>query len=529
LALPVSPVATIDETTLSLDLGARSFADFFAPLASLQTGPVLFLWGVKLCTTVGGMSEYTLRLLPLAAGLLVPYLVWRVARRLLTENAAILATALAAVAPSLIQYSVTVKPYITDALIALLLVHYTLDVLERPDARGPWLRLGVVGLAAVLGSIPAPFLLAGVTAAVLLGARPLKGRVGWRLAACLAVWGSAFLPIYAHLYRPVAASEYMQQFWGPSFFAPDHPAGWWNLGRALVLSLIGRPAPAAVIYPVDAYLAAGLWMLVRSLPRATAALVGVPLLTLLIASAADRYPLAARVLIFAVPTFIISLAAVSTHRSRIGWMLGGLAVLGLVGVNLTHPYRPAATRQAVDSIVNLAAPGEAIYIASGGIPAWAFYTTDWSAPDTGYLGWVGRWAGRPGAAAFHNTAPRGRAVAPREGDDLSIQRVAGWSCWGWRPESNGRKAGVWQPSDPRLRMGITRGCAHPGPRRRPRGCSWRARIPPRSASCTPSWNGRVECARRSPRWAVRLARFRFRAAVASAPAAARPSCRCLPR
>jgi len=435
------PSLTIDETMLSLDLGIQSFAQLLHPLASLQTGPVLFLWGVKACIAIGGMNEYALRLIPLVAGILVPYLVWRVARRILSDAGATIAVAVAAFAPTLIQYSVTVKPYITDALIALLLVQCTLDLLDRPDAR-TWLRLGLTGLLAVLGSIPAPFLLAGVAAAVLVGVRPLSNRAIGRLAVCLSVWGAAFLPFYVRLYRPVAASAYMHQFWGPSFFAPGRPQGWWNLGWAVVLSLIGRPARAPVIVPVAALVAIGLWELLRRVPRAVGVLVGGPLLLLLIASSLQRYPLAARLLIFAVPAFAWSLAALSTsavlQHARVGRALGAIAVVGLIGVNVTHPYRPAGTRQAADSIIRRVAVGEPIYIASGGIAAWAFYTTNWASPDTSYLLWIERWAGQPGAVAYHNSPPRGHPVAPDEGGDL-------WTRRGGRVELLGLASGIqWQ-------------------------------------------------------------------------------------
>jgi hypothetical protein len=420
------PSLTIDETTLSLDLGSRSFAQLLHPLASLQTGPPLFLWSIKACITVAGMSEYALRFIPLLAGLLVPYLVWRVGRSMLPESTALLATALASVAPALIQYSVTVKPYITDTLLALLTIESALAVLRRPEARGAWLRLGCTGVAAVLGSIPAPFFLAGILAALLVGIRPITGRaISWGVT-CLALWIAAFVPLYVALYRPVAVSAYMQEFWGPSFFAPGRPSGWWNLSRSACMSLIGRPAHAATVLPFAVILVAGLWILLRRAPRAVAAMVGVPLLLLLVASSLHRYPLAERVLLFAVPTFVWSLAAASTgavlQRGHLGRVIGGLAVVGLGAVNIVHPYRPPATRQAVDSLLRLAAPGEAIYVASGGIPAWSFYTTDWAAPDTAYLDWIERTAGRPEAAAFHNTAPRGRPVGPNEGEELRTRR-----------------------------------------------------------------------------------------------------------
>jgi dolichyl-phosphate-mannose-protein mannosyltransferase len=419
------PSLTIDETTLSLDLGLRSFMELLRPLASLQTGPVLFLWAVKLCTAVLGMNEYALRLIPLAAGALIPVLVWGVGRRLLTEPAAILATGLAAFAPALIQYSVTAKPYITDALFALLLVWCTLDLLHRPDSSGVWVRFGVAGLVSILGSFPALFLLAGSAAAIVVGARPLAGRTARRLVLCVAAWGAVWVPLYTFLYRPVAASWYMQQFWGPASFAPGHAVGWWNLARGMFMSIVGRSAPAAVIIAFAVIAGVGLWVWLRRLPRARVALLGVPLLLLLVASGLQRYPLAARLLMFTVPTLLLGLAAAFAapllQRERLSW-LGGVAVIALIGVNVAHPYRPASTRQAVDSLERLARAGEPIYLASGSIPAWAFYTTDWARPDTAYLDWIERYAGTPGAAAFHNTPPRGRPVGPEEGDSLRTTR-----------------------------------------------------------------------------------------------------------
>ena len=420
------PSLTIDETTLALDIGMRSFRDLLHPLASLQTGPPLFLLGVKLCTVIGGVNEYALRLIPLTAGVVIPYLVWKVGRRVLPEPAAALATVLAALAPALIQYTVTAKPYITDALVALLFLWCTLDVLDHPDGVGVWAWWVGAGVLAVLSSIPAPFLLAGAAVAVILEVRPLTRRTAGRLVAGIAVWGAGWILLYTQLYRPVAGSWYMQQFWGPAAFTATRADGWWNLARSVFMSLGGRAAPPAVILPCAVLLVAGFRVWLRRLSRGVAALIAVPLALLLVASALQRYPLAARLLIFAVPAFVCALAALSSDATgrwtRRGWIVGGIAVPAFIGVMVSHPYRPASTRQAVDSLERWAKPGEAIYVASGGIPSWAFYSTDWTRPDTAYLDWIERQAGRPGAAAFHNTPPRGHAVGVGDGDSL----------WTWR-------------------------------------------------------------------------------------------------
>jgi hypothetical protein len=426
------PSYSIDETMLGLEIGTRSFARLLHPLDYAQTGPPLFLWGTKLVATVAGMSEYALRAIPLMAGLLLPFLVWRVGRRVVGDDVALVAAAIAALAPTLVQYSVIVKPYITDAVVALALYDSALTVLERPSARVPWVWLAMVGLLAVAGSVPAPILLSGVAAALFLGAPAAR----WRLLGCLALWSAAFVPLYLRLYRPVAASDYMQRFWGASFFTPVHWSGWLLAGRSVVQSLVARPAPVGLVLPIVGLVAGGYWTVARARRRGIAALLAVPVLAVLVASALQRYPLSARLLLGIVPTLILccaaGVAAVTRWRAVVGLGLGTVTLLALAAVDVTHPYRTPALRPAVLDVARAAA-GEPVYISSGALPAWALYTTDWSAPDTGYLRRVRDWAGQPDAAAFPNAASRRRAVGLTEGDALVERRLGRVEILGLAP------------------------------------------------------------------------------------------------
>jgi hypothetical protein len=433
LALYLSrPSFSIDETMFGLEIGTRSFTGLLHPLDYAQTGPPLFLYSIKAVATVAGMSEYALRMIPLAAGLLLPYLVWRIGRRVVGDDASLLAAGLAALAPTLVQYSVIVKPYITDAVFALALFGAALTVLEGPSGRAPWVRLALVGLVAVVGSVPAPLLLSGVVVAVWLGAPSARSR----LAGCLALWAAAFVPLYLALYRPVASSDYMQRFWSASFFTPARWSGWQLLGRSIVQSLVARPAPLGVVLPVVVLVAGGSWALARARGRAVAALLGVPVLALLGASALQRYPLSARLLLGIVPTLVLCCAAgivaLTQWRPAVGRGIGAVTLLALAAVNVMHPYRTPALRPAVLEVARAAA-GEPVYVSSGALPAWAFYTTDWSAPDTGYLTRIRAWAGQPDAVAFPNAGSRGHAVGPTEGEALAERHLGRVEILGLAP------------------------------------------------------------------------------------------------
>jgi hypothetical protein len=136
------------------------------------------------------------------------------------------------------------------------------------------------------------------------------------------------------------------------------------------------------------------------------------------------------------PTFALcaaaSVVALSSRRRLIGITIGALVVAGLALVNVLHPYRTPALRPAIRTIA-AAAAGDPVYVSSGAIPAWALYTTDWSSPDTDYLGRIRRWGGVPDAPGFHNLAPRSRAVTVADATESDVRRLGTVEILGLAP------------------------------------------------------------------------------------------------
>ena len=106
-----------------------------------------FLLGTKLVTTVTGSSEWSLRLIPLVAGIAGLAAFWYLAQSLLPAAGALMALALFALSEPLIYYSNEVKPYGIDAFATtLILIAFT----QCLNARLSW--------AAILLSISVPWL-----------------------------------------------------------------------------------------------------------------------------------------------------------------------------------------------------------------------------------------------------------------------------------------------------------------------------------------------------------------------------------
>ena len=436
------PSLHLDEARLALDVATRSWEGLLRPLDYDQIAPPIFLWLEKAAILTGGVNELAFRLPALVPGILCLPLLFIVARRIASDRAALIATAIAAVSPLLIQYSVESKPYALDALLGLVLVYLALDWAEAPRSAQAAGRMTAAGAVAVWGSTPGIFVLAGIAAALSLGpseTRPTRAR----LAAVACAWAASFTVVYLLVYHAAAANAYLQQYWGESMLAPWRPHALWRAWQAtrdvtwqIFFGSTTEPPAAA---RDDATVTAGAAAIVVLVglgfqqlaitDRRRALLLAGPLAAVFIASALGLYPIAARVMLFAAPNLIIPVAAgaaavasrpAASRALRAATSFAGLVLLLpplkrdllLAG----HPTAFEHVRPAVAEYRRRALPGEPIYVFTGSLPAWTFYTTDWAVPDWKRLARTARLA-VSGGPAFENAPPRGRSVGT-ENDSL---------------------------------------------------------------------------------------------------------------
>lgn len=442
------PSLAMDEARLSLNIAARSFAGLAAPLDHDQSAPLLFLWAERLMTRLFGVNEPALRALPLLSGLGVLLVSFVILRRLVPGRSTTLGVAILAVAPTMVAYSNEAKQYMTEALVALVLVWLALEWLERPGPR-PALLLAVTGIVAVWLSGSAVLVLAGIAPVVLFGHRPMDRatrRLGMAACAAWAVWfGLAYLLVY----RSAAVNPYMERYWAPAFLTPGDTSlrhAWLALEDIVWGFIVGhgglaRKPEAEVLVAACAVIGLGcvLWG-ARQLrqsrgPGAAAVLLG-PLAAVLLASLAGLYPVGQRLLVFAVPSIVIlgvagleaAVGHAGTDWGRRTWgVLAGLVVAPLFAVTvlqLTVLDSASRMRGLVARLASHRAAGEPVYVFGRALPAWEFYTTNWSAPDRQRLDFLNRVA-RAGGPAFENAPSRGGRVGATEGEGLRYRAAAG--------------------------------------------------------------------------------------------------------
>ncbi|HEV3115082.1 MAG TPA: hypothetical protein VGY99_31745 [Candidatus Binataceae bacterium] len=163
-----------DESFVALNVIHKSFAELFGPLDWNEASPPGFLVAEKLIVSIFGISEYSLRLLPLIAALAALLLFAPLARRLCDNGPAMLwALILFAAWPVAIGQAGTLKHFSLDVLLGIVLFLLALPTCETQPNPARLLLWGAVGASGVWLSFATVFTFAGTA---LVMAAPAFGR-----------------------------------------------------------------------------------------------------------------------------------------------------------------------------------------------------------------------------------------------------------------------------------------------------------------------------------------------------------------
>jgi hypothetical protein len=344
------------------------------------------------------------------------------AKRLLEPGEAWLVAMIGIFNPLLITYSNTVKQYSVELLTGVLL----LLAWERGRARA----LIALGTVAPWLSLTSVFVLGACWLQLALAAARRRAGAGRIAVAAGVCWGLSALAAYLAVYRPAGRNPYMQRFWELAFVTRGHP---WKTVEDLVWGflagdpLVDRrpflPALHVVTIVVVLLCLAGTGRILRQRGSGALWLLWGPCALTLAASMAGLYPIAPRLTLFLLPaSTVLVVAGLSAAMDRLpaGWRRPALAVtaaaillpMEFVAVARTFAPEPSGRfRELVRELQARRRPGEPVYVFARSLPAWIYYSTDWSRPDLLRLGFLVR-AATAGGSAFENLPSRGRVAEP---------------------------------------------------------------------------------------------------------------------
>jgi hypothetical protein len=453
----------LDEASLALNVLTRGFGALLAPLDWGQAAPIGFLWIERLLASHADAPDLWLRLVPWAAGVMLPWLLWRLGARTVGTGAGALAAVAASGSLLALRYSTEAKPYASDAAVAAALLLLACEARDEPHLVRRWWMLGAAMVIAVPLSLPAVFVVAAV--AVALAAEPaVRSAAGARTVAlpALAVAVLFFGALWVVSYRAGAANASLRSYWAPVMLdvtADDRAVRLLRVFMELAWiplrwtgSLLGTAVGTALWL-------GGLVVVARRRFSDAALLAGAVCFAVC-ASLVDAYPLSDRLAFFAVPGVWVAQAAgmiglrnaLLARRSVVAKARGAavFVVVGSVALAvwqftdadrfLRKPGSLEATRT-LFAKVDADAAATPIYVFARAAPAWLLATTEGTWRENVRLE---RWralAGRSGSPGYENSV-RDRAVRPLEGDSLVVTSGARTELVGLAPGVEYRVAGT---------------------------------------------------------------------------------------
>lgn len=325
----------LDEAKVALNVRDHSLAELLYSLDHRVLAPYGFLSVEKLFTALFGHTEYALRLFPLIASVLALFLFYRLSTRVSGKVPALIGLALLSVSNWSIFYSAEVKQYSSDAAIALLLYLLAHAALEQWTPRRV-LALALAGCVAVWFSHPAAFVLGAI--GLVFGARFLAQQDWARVVQVATLSGAWLASFLAILFITPAGDadllDHMQSAIWNAYFMPLPPRPGWLLNA--FFDMLRHPAGFALNGIAAFLLIMGVHALWRN-NRIWLALLVLPLLLALAASALRMYPFTGRLLLFAAPALLLLIATGVESLRKSLWRTHRAAWVTLILLLFLHP------------------------------------------------------------------------------------------------------------------------------------------------------------------------------------------------
>jgi len=377
----------VDEANIARNIFESGYLQLLQPLRYEQYAPYGFLWAIKTITIAGGYGEYVLRLFPLLCGAASLIALHKLLKHFGSSASVLYPLFLFATGYIYLYYATEVKQYASDVLVTTLLVLIALSTnIDRTSKKRFLIVWGLVGIVAMLFSMPSVFILAGVGCYYIVKVITTKqyNRL-LLLCAVVLMWLVVFLAIYYISLKEGIGSGFLQWYHERYFpeLLPKTNEEWQrnkDIFSGLTNQLTGDTTLAIVLNVFLVLI--GLFTLLRK-HLARTMLLMVPIIAVILAAAMHHFTLIPRVVLFITPILFVLMAVGMQTLFQIRYKVVAIVISVACVVSainfqeLQYLYKPLLFEEFDDALTLIQRngfDGKQVHITTMLEPAYIYYT-----------------------------------------------------------------------------------------------------------------------------------------------------------
>ncbi|MBA2423476.1 MAG: glycosyltransferase family 39 protein [Chitinophagales bacterium] len=377
----------IDEANIVRNIYESDFAELLRPLKYEQYAPPIFLWIEELLSLTFGYGEHALKLYPMFCGIAVLFVFWQIMKKLVDEKTIWLPLALMAFSPYFIEFSATIKQYMPDVLIVLMLIWLALewDIFKRGRTEFIYFWI-VAGVISIFSSMPSVFAL---TAIGLYYAWQVVKAKKWNLIGGLIligiIWLAVFGIYYWHTLKPQINSDYLQNYHADYFlYAIPENIEEWKHNWKKIEEIVSNTGGYTFFNLIASFFFIGSgFIALRRKHFDILILAFTPILLTLITAAMHHYSLLVRVSLFILPLLLILFSYGFHHLWKTKFLTVKITMIaiGIVMISSFNDFELFSEKygfheitEGLDYIKAKNVDGESLFIHDSSVPTYIYYT-----------------------------------------------------------------------------------------------------------------------------------------------------------
>ncbi|MCX7990812.1 MAG: glycosyltransferase family 39 protein [Proteobacteria bacterium] len=294
----------LDEAGIAINILRKDFSELAKPLDYNQAAPYGFLILEKIFVILFGGEDFVFRIIPFFSGIILIFLFYHLLRNVFSNNLGILSgIALISLNHDVVYYTIELKPYISDALVATLLTIFFIRLVN--NFNNNIIKYSFLSAIILWFSYPSLFFIASIySALIIIFLREKDYQKLKKLILTSLIPLVSFSVYFLIVLKYAGKNDYLNNFWADHFAPAPYTLKALSWYKRAFLWALDKPYNISNVYLGTFFTFTGLFILFKK-DKKLFLFIFLVTFFMLFTSMIKRYPVFQRLILFSVPLYYL--------------------------------------------------------------------------------------------------------------------------------------------------------------------------------------------------------------------------------